>query len=537
MRNSVRPFVIVCVLAGLPLAACDDSSSQGQWFEAGPGPDSKPVEPGPKTDAVVPTGDAAKLPDGAPTDLPTSVFDGGSGTPDVPLGGADVPLGALDSSPGLDGAVDGTPTGSSDAQLSCGQVGAVCQNAGDCCGLSCLGDRCSASACISDGESCSSGGECCSTICGTDGTCKPLNTQCKTAGNACASNAECCNGTCNANNQCAAPAEVSFCAQKGDLCHADRECCTGVCLLADGSAVGTCAAITTSCKIDGTLCNGCGDCCSHFCGPYGASGPKICQPASGCHVQGDLCHKDSDCCGGDPRSALPGAGLIKCEPDPVYGSRIGTCGNPSASNCPKDAAFCKNACNPEGNVCHFKQTLVCAGNLTNVRNDCCDCTSGKECCRPDVTGIPRCNSLEACVPTGGNCAFSGECCDHEPCLPDPTTGQLKCGSACVPVGGTCTTNGDCCVGMLCQSTPGGVGGICVIPTTPPQGKPDAGAQTDAASAPDDAALPIEDAPPVCGFWGQSCGASSPCCGYTQCSTTAGDPCTAQDTDCTCFNPI
>jgi hypothetical protein len=538
MRNSARAFVIACVLVGLPIAACDSSStSHPDQTEAGLPGDAKATSDGPKSDTLSPPGDAAKTPDGSLPDSPASPMDTGPGIADAPLGGADVPLGAIDSSPGLDGTVDRIPISPVDSQLSCGQAGAACQSAGDCCGLACVAGRCSASACISDGKSCTSGGECCSTICGTDKLCKPLNTQCKTAGNACTANGECCNGTCNANHQCAAPAEVSFCAQKGDLCRADRECCTGVCQLADGGAVGTCAAITTSCKIDGTLCDGCGDCCSHFCGPFGASGPKICQPASGCHVQGDLCHKDSDCCGGDPRSALPGAGLIKCEPDPVYGARIGTCGNPTASNCPNGAAFCKNACNPEGNVCHFKQTLVCAGSLTNVRNDCCDCVSGKECCQPDATGIPRCNSLAACVPTGGNCSFSGECCNHEPCLPDPTTGQLKCGSACVAVGGTCTTNGDCCAGMLCQSTPGSLGGICVIPTTPPPVKPDGGLNPDSSTKPDDAAAPTEDAPPACGFWGQSCSSSSPCCGYIQCSNVAGDPCTGQDTACTCFNPV
>ena len=450
--------------------------------------------------------DAAPAADGAGADSRAA----SAGTPDVGI--VDGP-----SSP-IDLGVD-SPQVYPDAGLACGQTGAACQTAADCCGLACVAGLCSTSACLSDGTACTSDGQCCSTMCGVGGTCSPLNSTCKTAGNACTSDAQCCNQTCNANHQCAAPGAVSYCAQTGDICRGDGECCTGVCSIAAGAPAGTCASISTSCQIDGTVCSGCGDCCSHFCGPFGAAGPSICQPASGCHVQGDLCRKNSDCCGGDISSGLPGAGLIACEPDPVYGSRIGTCGGPRASNCPSGASTCKNACNPEGNVCHFKQTLVCAGDLTNVRNDCCDCISSKECCQPDATGIPRCNSLAACVPVGGNCSFSGECCGNEPCLPDPVTGKLTCGNVCANAGGACTTNRDCCTGMVCQATPGSIGGVCEVPTLP--------------SAPD-AGVGI-DAPPVCAYYGQACSLSLPCCA-TAWRNTSGLACTATDLDCICFSP-
>ena len=290
-----------------------------------------------------------------------------------------------------------------DGGLVCGNVGDACLSAADCCGLACVGGFCAASSCLSDGTSCTTGGQCCSTICGANGVCMPLNTTCKTAGNTCTSNAECCNGVCNDQHQCASPGDVSYCAQVGDICRADSECCLGVCNIAAGAAAGTCAQITLteSCQVDGTRCDDCGSCCSNFCGPYGPGGPKICQPASGCRVEGNLCHRDQDCCGGDATSGLPGAGLIKCVPDPVYGNRIGTCGGPKASNCPNNEPTCKNSCNPEGNVCHWTDTLVCGGNTTSQRNDCCECISGKDCCQLDPTGIPRCKSdNRACVPVG-----------------------------------------------------------------------------------------------------------------------------------------
>lgn len=437
---------------------------------------------------------------------------------------------------------------------ACGSVGAVCATAADCCGLACVAGACAAAACLSDGTSCTSGGQCCSSTCSASGVCVALNPTCKTAGNACSNGSECCNGVCNANHQCAPPGQVSYCNQAGDVCRADNECCTGVCKVAAGASVGTCAIISTACLVDGTVCNGCGACCSHFCGPFGAGGPDICQPASGCRVEGDLCHKDSDCCGGDPLSGLPGAGLVRCEPDPVYGGRIGTCGGPRASNCPDGTDSCKNSCNPEGNVCHYTNTAICEGATTSQRNDCCACISGKECCKLDRTGIPRCNALEACVAVGGSCAFSGDCCEGLPCVPDAITGRLTCGAKCVPMGGLCTTNADCCVGSLCQVSPGSLAGICTVPTLPPG--PDGGVppRTDGGVGPGpDGSLPGPDGgattdpdaevvsppdlpppPPLCSFFGQDCSMSQLCCEGMTCVNVTFADCTAADTDCICI---
>jgi hypothetical protein len=452
---------------------------------------------------------------------------GGAGDgPSTPI--TDAPVGpGTDTRPGLD--VGSLPQPNPDGGgTACGYAGAACSTAADCCGLACIAGVCSVAACLSDGASCSSGGQCCSSICSATGVCQALNPTCKTAGNACTANTECCNGVCDANHQCAPPGQVSYCNQAGDVCRADVECCTGVCKLATGAAVGTCATIDTACLVDGTRCNGCGSCCSHFCGPFGAGGPDICQPASGCRVQGDLCHKDSDCCGGDPASKLPGAGLVKCEPDSTYGSRIGTCGGPTASNCPDGTSTCKNSCNPEGDVCHWLGTAVCEGATTSKRNDCCACISGKECCKLDRTGIPRCNALEACVPAGGNCAFSGDCCNNLPCVPDPVTGHLTCGSKCVPTGGLCTTNADCCAGTLCAVPPGSLAGVCTVPTTPPTNV-DGGVPNRDGSVPG-----LDAAPPICAYFGQACSVDLPCCGGTTCVNGAFADCTATDADCICF---
>jgi hypothetical protein len=525
-------------LDGAPLRL--DTAVGSEVRDVASGGDQRDLPPtvGPDARDVATTGEVPGLSEtGVPpgSDGPGIAVDGPSGLVDAPIAGVDGAAGievpaAIDA-PALPRPLDGG--------LACGPAGASCASAADCCGLACAGGFCTASACLSDGVSCGTGGQCCSTVCGASGTCVPLNPRCKTAGNACTTASECCNGVCNDLHQCAPPGEISYCAQAGDICRADAECCTGVCNVAAGALAGTCATISTACTIDGTVCDGCGACCSHFCGPFGVGGPKICQPASGCHVQGDLCHKDSDCCGGDVTSGLPGAGLIKCELDSASGGRIGTCGGPSASNCPGNYATCKSSCNPEGNICHYTNTAVCEGATTSKRNDCCGCINSKECCQLDATGIPRCNTLAACVPVGGNCAFSGECCNHEPCLPDPITGKLTCGAACGSLGGICTTNADCCTGMLCQVTPGSLGGTCIIP--PPPTTPDAGAPV-ADGAADGELPPVDDAavipdtapPPVCAYFGQACSVDIPCCGGTSCVSSTFYDCTAADTDCVCW---
>ena len=401
----------------------------------------------------------------------------------------------------------------------CGMGGAPCGTAADCCGTACVGGTCSTNMkCVSDNQACTSSGECCSTICGSNGMCTPLNTQCKTTGNACSNGTECCNQTCT-NGQCAPTTSVSYCTQVGDLCTKNADCCTDVCTIASGAAAGTCAQLpSASCTLDGELCSGCGVCCSHFCGPFN-NGPAICQPASGCRVQGDLCTQDSDCCGGDPNAMLPGSGLIKCVKDPMY-PQIGTCGTPMASNCPPNDPSCSNSCDPEGNVCHMTTTPVCQGGTTNVRNDCCACISGKECCKPDAVGIPRCNALTTCVMPGGTCAFSGDCCNGLPCVPDQS-GTLRCGAGCMMTGNTCTTNADCCNGLQCVTPPGSLQGTCggVIPPPVDGGAPDGPA-------------------PICLSYGQACTAGgTPCCNSIQCSNMQGTACTASDASCACFQVI
>jgi hypothetical protein len=376
----------------------------------------------------------------------------------------------------------------------CSMPGSSCAAGTDCCTGSCVGHVCAATQCTSDNGACTTNDQCCGGACGANHTCTPLSATCKTSGNSCANSTDCCSGLCDAAGKCA---DSSYCVQEGDACAHDAECCGGICTPGAG-ALGTCTKPNTgstlcSAGVDGTLCNGCGDCCSRLCAPYGATGVKICQPAEGCRINGDLCKTDGDCCGA-AGTGLPGDGHVTClrehPNDPV-----GICRNPQA-------------CNPEGDVCHYKNYNTC-GN-SSARNDCCGAVGNSGVCQLDALGVPRCYGLAACHQTGDTCAFSGDCCNGAPCIPD-NTGALHCSAACSPKGGTCTSAADCCSGETCTMLPGSTQGTC------------------------------GSSPTTCAQYGQACSAADPCCAGTACNVTGSSPVVAcpagQTTGCTCFQVI
>jgi hypothetical protein len=378
----------------------------------------------------------------------------------------------------------------------CSAGGSSCANGTDCCSGSCVGNVCSASQCVSDNQTCGSDGECCSGMCSSSKTCTPLNPVCKTSGNTCAAGTDCCSGLCDASSHTCT--DSSYCVQNGDACAHDSECCGGICNAANGG-IGTCSQPmpgSTNCQagIDGALCNGCGDCCSRLCAPYGPTGVKVCQPAEGCRIDGDLCQKDSDCCGA-AGSGLPGDGNVTClrqnPTDPV-----GICRNPLS-------------CDPQGDVCHFKDYTTCDN--SSARNNCCAGTGNSGVCQLDPLGVPRCNGLgTTCRNMGDTCSSSADCCNGAPCVPD-ASGTLRCGATgCVNMGGTCSSTADCCNGATCSFPPGSTMGTCGTTNT-------------------------------CQALGQSCSDTNPCCTGTDCQVSGSDPPTAcpagQTTGCVCQTTV
>ncbi len=379
----------------------------------------------------------------------------------------------------------------------CTATGGGCVASTECCSLACTAGRCSAYACIADGQACTDSAACCGGNC-TGGVCQALNTACLTAGNPCTVGSQCCSTLCEAG---VCKLGASFCIQTGDVCSDSSTCCSGDCHIATGT-LGTCAAPpsgATYCSdgVDGTVCGACNNCCSRLCAPYAPTGVRVCQPASGCRVNGDLCRKDSDCCGA-AGTGLPGDGNVTCEID--TGKAIGICRNPKS-------------CNPQGNVCHYKEDNGYTCTVSSARNDCCAAVGNSGVCQLDVLGIPRCNGLgTTCIAGGGTCSSAMDCCNQMPCVPDGT-GLLRCynppgtgvdggvPSSCVPAGGPCSINGDCCKGSTCIQQQGSTQGICGTPTPPPAG-PDAGT--------------IDASAPGCAQYGQVCTSMADCCNGITC---------------------
>ena len=379
----------------------------------------------------------------------------------------------------------------------CTLTGGNCQSSTECCSLACVAGRCSANACIADKQACADSASCCGGNCSA-GSCQPLNTACHTAGNPCTDNTQCCSSLCEAGT---CKLGASFCIQTGDVCSDSGTCCSGDCQKGSGT-LGTCAAPpsgATYCSdgVDGTVCGACNGCCSRLCAPYAPTGVRICQPASGCRVNGDLCRQDSDCCGATG-TGLPGDGNVVCQID--SGKALGICRNP-------------RGCNPQGNVCHFKN-YVC--DISSARNDCCAGVGNSGVCQIDMLGVPRCNGLgTTCRQGNETCSSAMDCCNQMPCVPDGA-GLLHCysppistfdggvPSSCVPAGGPCSINGDCCVGSTCIQAVGSTQGICGN-ITPPSGPPpsaDAGA--------------IDASTIICAEYGQTCTTTSDCCNSITC---------------------
>jgi hypothetical protein len=259
--------------------------------------------------------------------------------------------------------------------------------------------------------------------------------------------------------------------------------------------IGTCsqpAPGSTNCQagVDGALCNGCGDCCSALCAPYGPTGVKVCQPAEGCRVDGDLCAQTSDCCGA-AGTGLPGDGNVTCvKQHPM--DPVGICRNPTG-------------CDPEGDVCHYKDYTACS--ISSKRNSCCGGTGNSGVCQLDALGVPRCFGLgTSCQQMGQACASSADCCSGAPCVPN-SAGMLQCGATgCVNMGGTCSSTADCCSGGTCTFPPGSTQGTCGTPST-------------------------------CQALGQSCSSANPCCMGEDCNVAGSNPVmacpTGQTTGCVC----
>jgi hypothetical protein len=325
----------------------------------------------------------------------------------------------------------------------------------------------------------------------------------------------------------------SFCIQPGDVCARDLDCCGGFCSKASGATQGVCMDVGTSgtgqCTHDGVLCNGCGSCCSRNCGPWAATGVDVCQPGLGCKIINSLCTSDTECCGS-------ATGQVHCSPTTGGVVSIGVCSTNTGNQVP--GGICRltggaNACsNAQSDcTCAISPKVACCHYDTLGLPRCV----GSGTCSDGSTGVFVGSDPKCCRAPGQTCNTASECCGLRPCVPD-STGTLRCytnttpdggttggndggttggndgGIICVPSGGGCTATGDCCTGMTCNFD--GETYNCGPPSTPPG---DGG---------------------LCAFYGQGCNDSTPCCNGVQCTySPTNSACPAGQSGCTCFTPM
>jgi len=207
--------------------------------------------------------------------------------------------------------------------------------------------------------------------------------------------------------------------------------------------------------------------------------------------------QDTDCCGalGSPGSQKGGPGgqdaNVKCAK--AAGATVGRCDN-------------GNACSPAGNICRL-QNNSCSATAT-----CCTGNAIQDgVCKQDALGIPRC-TVEGVVDctnnpplAGTGCASTADCCGN-PCVPNPAGGQpaFICGTpgTCVPSGGSCSSTADCCAGLPCAILPGSSKGICGGVVLPDGG---------VTQPPADGGVVVTQDGGVCALYGQQCAQLSDCC--------------------------
>jgi hypothetical protein len=203
---------------------------------------------------------------------------------------------------------------------------------------------------------------------------------------------------------------------------------------------------------------------------------------------------------------------------------------------PNTVGVCRNpqGCKPAGDVCKLKTTSC------NASCDCCPSPGGNcenhDTCHQDNQGVPRCSGAQ-CLDAGSSCASSADCCNGQPCVPNPSDAgppYLCYASQCVPKCGLCTTSADCCPGESCNN------GIC----SPCAGGGDGGAGDggngdggggDGGSGDGGNGDAGNGDAGTCSLYGQLCQTNADCCNGVPCEYS-NSPCTGES-NCTCHYPV
>ena len=394
---------------------------------------------------------------------------------------------------------------------ACAATGSTCVNPTDCCSLNCARRHLQRRwQCVSDNQPCTAGGDACCSHAVRERLVQAAQHHLQDRRQRLQRQRRVLQRQVHRRQTCAAPSTVSYCTQPGDICFHDTECCTGVCTIAAGATAGTCAAITTPCRVDGLTCDGCSGCCSSYCAPFGTgtqqdlpAGVGLPRARRSVHQGHRLLRRRRA-----ERPARLGPGQVRARSGAsvdrhllawrtrttarTTSRRARTPASPRATSATSSAtAAARRTRSP---------TTAAARPATRA-----SASSTSSACRAATAS-------RACVMPGGACASSADCCNGLPCVPDGS-------------GHLCAARRAACRRAACAPRP-----------------PTAAAATCASSRRARRWAPARPAPPPPATWAdvdvlarparparRRCRAAS----TTATASTPGGTCAASDTDCFC----
>ncbi|MDI7267539.1 MAG: putative metal-binding motif-containing protein [Myxococcota bacterium] len=340
----------------------------------------------------------------------------------------------------------------------------TCASAVDCCHLVCDPTTLTCetgSICDPRGVACLGDVECCSDRC-TGGVCVDGGGGCRGAGAFCTDDHNCCSTSC-VSGACLGPGPP--CRVTGDTCMTDSECCYGRC-------IGRRCERGTFCRVAGEPCSVDSECCLLNCGPGG-----YCEPLAWCRSSYETCATSSECCVFRCRNdswgfkrCLPIGGCRTSGPPLTTRGRINLYGEICSVGWECCSGICEAdgdgvmRCRKAGNPVCGQPDFVCLPRGEICETDC-QCCEGRcvEPRPPDPLGPypKRCvvGTFPVCLGCGLPCGDPGECCSGQ-CVRWSDSRYRCCheSGTCVPAGGDCTTTSDCCPPLSC--IPSGSRRIC-----------------------------------------------------------------------------
>ncbi|HSM92710.1 MAG TPA: hypothetical protein VLT47_07440 [Anaeromyxobacteraceae bacterium] len=361
-----------------------------------------------------------------------------------------------------------SPSGQCATAPVCGAENASCSVNADCCtaqGLTCQGSKCQPFVCKNVNDSCVNPSDCCAVTgltcyqnkCQPETVCIGDNAACTSTGKAC-----CGSSICDLYSQTpTSTCSPNACIEDGLTCNAKEPCCSGPC----NTATNKCPTNTGTCRQPGAGCTTGSQCCSGSCDTQTAT----CKAAA-CLPTPEPCTDPSQCCSGTGSCSSISSGSCQVVPPGTVANDVcktlgETCTVGSdccSTNCKSGKCAAAYNCNASGDIC-YKGTDCCSGtcdlsNTTSLAGRCVrpnggciqdgnPCSGSTGCCTRTCadpgSGVTVCMPAGGCRMTGDFCDSTGACCGGYPDTMRPDGYNIECKSSVSDPTPRCNNGGSC----------------------------------------------------------------------------------------------